>query len=398
MTDIKTRPAFWLLILLVGFPQIAETIYTPSLPALASRLRTDDNWIQASLSIYFVGFAIGFVLWGWLADRMGRRPAILYGILLFIVGSLGCLLVTHIHLFLLSRLIQAVGAATGAVVTQTMIRDCYDEQQRSLIFARMFAVLACSPAIGPLLGGYMVNYGGITAVFTLLTGMGTVIGACAWYSLPETGKEIGRVKFRAAGMMIQMAADRHVIALGALVGIMYGMIFCFYAESPFVFIDHLRCSPAQYGWIGMCESSSAILAAQLNRSLMRRNPSMLIIQSGLWVMLSGSLVMTGTCLLPGLTTIPFIIGFAGGMFIILCGTGLAMPHCLSAGLSHYKMAIGTAGALFGLYYYVVTGGIMGVMSVLHSEYISVMPCLFIILATIALIIHLVAVKRAWYRT
>lgn len=390
------RPAFWLLIILVGFPQIGETIYTPSLPALAASMHTDGNWIQASLSIYFIGFAIGFVLWGWLADNIGRRPAILYGVLLFIIGSWGCLQATAIPVFLLSRFVQAVGAATGAIVTQTMIRDCYDEQQRSLIFARMFAVLAFSPAIGPLVGGYVVSCWGISAVFEVLIGMGVMIAASAWALLPETRKETISTDSRVVRIAVQMTTDRHIITLGTLVGIMYGMIFCFYAESPFVFMDHLGFSASQYGWIGICESSAAILAAQANKRLMRRYTPMWIIQTGLWIMLSGSLVMVGTCLLPTLATASFVIGFAGGMFILLGGTGLAMPHCLSTALSHYQTAIGTAGALFGLYYYIATGLIMGIMSVLHNDSVLVMPCLFAILAAIALVIHLTAIKRARY--
>lgn len=398
MLHKTTRPAFWLLIILVGFPQIGETIYTPSLPALAASMHTDGNWMQASLSTYFVGFAMGFVLWGWLADSIGRRPAILYGILLFIIGSWGCLLATHILVFLLCRFVQAIGAATGAIVTQTMIRDCYDEQQRSLIFSRMFAVLAFSPAIGPLVGGYVVSYWGISAVFTVLIGMGVMIGASTWVLLPETRKETIRTDLRVVSIAGQMTADRHVITLGTMTGIMYGMIFCFYAESPFIFIDHLGFSASQYGWIGICESSAAILAAQVNKRLMRNYTPMRIIQTGLWIMLSGSVVMVGTCLFTTLSTVLFVVGFAGGMFVLLAGTGLAMPHCLSTTLSHYQTAIGTAGALFGLYYYIVTGLIMGVMSALHNDHVVVMPCLFAILAGITLVIHFTAVSRSWYMT
>lgn len=396
MSDHLKRPAFWLLIILVGFPQIGETIYTPSLPLLTERLHTTANWMQVSLSIYFAGFAAGFVLWGWLADLIGRRNAILYGVLLFVAGSIGCLYAKQITFFLLCRFIQALGAATGAIVTQTMMRDCYADQQRSQVFARIFAVLAFSPAIGPLMGGYIAAYWGVAAVFLTLIGMGTAIWLSAWYALPET-QPAHQVRHSAISTVAaRMWKDTHVLTIGTLAGIMYGLIFCFYAEAPFIFIDKLGFTTAQYGWIGICESSSAVVAALLNKQLLKRLHPFVIIRSGLITMLAGVIVMNIAVFLPGVALVIMVSGFTAGMFVTLCGIGLAMPHCLSLGLLRYHHSLGTVGALFGLYYYSFTGLIMLLMSCLHNGSLVMLPLFFLCLASIAWGVNWSAVQRGWY--
>ena len=166
MKQIFKEPSIWLLIFLVGFPQISETIYTPSLPELAENLNATGNEMQQTLSIYFFGFALGVLLWGILSDKIGRRPSMLYGIVMYIVGSIGCLLSYNVELLLLSRVIQAAGAAAGSIVTQTVMRDCYDDSRRPQMFAKISAVLAFSPAIGPLMGSIIAQYCGVSYVLS----------------------------------------------------------------------------------------------------------------------------------------------------------------------------------------------------------------------------------------
>lgn len=393
MSKTVKEPLFWLLVMLIGFPQISETIYTPSLPQLADILHTSGNWMQASLSIYFAGFAAGVVLWGMLADYWGRKPALLYGIGMFILGSAGCLLSRTVSLFLISRFVQAAGAATGSIVTQTILRDCYTDDRRARIFAAMFAVLAFSPAAGPLAGGFIAAYADVSAVFMTLVLMGIVIGCCTFYRLEET-----RPSTQAAAIPLRQTArrmfrDPHIWFSGGFIGIMNGMVFCFYAEAPFIFIHRLGFSTAQYGFIGICEASSAFLAAALNRRLMERRSLDSIIRMALSVILAGSLLLTVVTWAPAFPAALFTTCFVAGNFIVLCGIGLAMPHCLSGALTAYGQTLGVSGALLGLYYYILIGLVTGGMSWLHSENAGVMPLFFCVLSL--MMIALYAVPRLY---
>ncbi|MCZ1268859.1 MFS transporter, partial [Paenibacillus tundrae] len=76
-------PSLLLMIVLIAFPQISETIYTPSLPDIAAALGVSNSSVQFTLSIYFIGFALGVFCWGWLSDLIGRRPAMLGGLIVY---------------------------------------------------------------------------------------------------------------------------------------------------------------------------------------------------------------------------------------------------------------------------------------------------------------------------
>ena len=135
------------MIILVAFPQISETIYTPSLPDISKALHVSNNEVQLTLSVYFAGFALGVFFIGWLSDIIGRRPAMLLGIVVYGVGSFLCFIANSIEVLLVSRFIQAFGASAGSVVTQTILRESVEGHKRHVMFAQISAVIAFTPAI-----------------------------------------------------------------------------------------------------------------------------------------------------------------------------------------------------------------------------------------------------------
>ncbi|WP_283808930.1 MFS transporter [Vagococcus allomyrinae] len=142
----KKTPSLVLLITLVGFPQLSETIFTPSLPEIATALGVSMSTTQLTMSIYFFAFAFGVFFWGWLSDRVGRRPAMLYGISIYGLGSFLCLVSPTMELLLLARFIQAFGASTGSVTTQTILRESFDGGQPAYLICSYlcrFSICSC---------------------------------------------------------------------------------------------------------------------------------------------------------------------------------------------------------------------------------------------------------------
>ena len=119
-----------LILCLIGFPQLSETLFTPSLPDLARSFNVGIGVAENTLSVYFMGFAFGVLGFGILADKVGRRNSMILGIFVYFLGTLGCLLCNSIENLFLFRFIQAFGASCGSVVTQTMIRDRYQGRER----------------------------------------------------------------------------------------------------------------------------------------------------------------------------------------------------------------------------------------------------------------------------
>jgi len=386
-------PSLLLFIVLVGFPQISETIYTPSLPDISKHLQASSNMIQLTLSIYFLGFAFGVFCWGRLSDSIGRRPALLWGILVYGIGSLGCYLSGSAEWLLLSRFIQAFGASTGSVVTQTILRESIDGAKRHAVFAQISAALAFTPAIGPLIGGWVDQTLGFRAVFGTLVVMSVAVFMYTFVSLPET-KISSPSKISTLSVARRLMSDTRVWAFGFLIGTTNGILFSYYAEAPFLFMEYFQMRPGTFGFFGIFVAMSSIFGAMLSKKLLTRFPAEKIIFIGSVVTALGATCLTAHAL-SGMdpSAISLMIMIAS-IFTLLLGIGMAIPNCLSLALIQYSDVLGTAGAIFGLGYYVVVSLITSGMSYLHSGSLVTMPLYFLVLAISMAIVSKRLVEQA----
>src|SRR5699024_4544021 len=112
----NTVPSILLIIVLVGFPQISESIFTPVLPQLSTNMNVSASTAQLTMSIYFIAFALGVFFWGQLSDKIGRRKAMNLGIIVYLLGNIGLYFSPRFKLLLVSRFIQALGSSVGSVV------------------------------------------------------------------------------------------------------------------------------------------------------------------------------------------------------------------------------------------------------------------------------------------
>lgn len=387
MKKYMQEPSIWLLIFLVGFPQISETIYTPSLPELAEQLQASDNQIQQTLSTYFLGFALGVFCWGILSDKIGRRPSMLYGIITYIIGSIGCLIANSVEVLLIFRVIQAFGAATGSVTTQTIMRDCYDDKRRPQAFAKVSAVLAFSPAVGPLLGSIISQYCGVSYIFVTLVVIGLVALIMSYFILQETRPDSTTSSITILSVAKQMILDKHIWIFGSFIGIINGVIFSYYAEAPFIFINNLHFSIVQYGCLGIVVALASFFGAVIGKKLITHLHYIYVMRIGYTLMLFSSLLFI---LSVGLS-LPFIsclVGACGSIFLLMAGIGIALPSCLSNALIHYRNCLGISGALLGLLYYIQVALITWGISSLHSNSMLTLPFYLLVLSCSLLILTL----------
>lgn len=371
MSNQKVKMSFLaLLICLLGYPQISETIYTPSLPDLAASLRTSMSTAEYTLSIYFVGFAFGVLVFGVLADILGRKKSMLLGLLIYTLASLGCSFCGSIESLLLMRFLQAFGAATGSVVTQTILRDLFSGAERRRVFAIASGALAFSPAMGPIIGGMVDQLWGWRANFLVLTLMGLILAIQTWNNLIETLKEPAPHSFQDTwNLGKKMARDPMLYFYGLLIGGCNGVIFGYYAEAPFLFIDILGMSPSKYGLMGLVVASSFILASFLTIRLNRLLPPSGTVTLGSTLALLGSASLTWVCKAVPLAHSAGLyawISLFSSFAAIFVGIGLMIPNCLSQALLEYQAKSGSAGSLFGFSYYVLIAGITAGMGLLHD--------------------------------
>ncbi|MCG7435879.1 multidrug effflux MFS transporter [Lysinibacillus fusiformis] len=371
-------PSLLLMIVLVAFPQISETIYTPSLPDIADALGVSNSSVQLTLSIYFIGFALGVFCWGWISDIIGRRRAMLGGLVFYGVGSALCFYADTISILIISRFIQAFGAATGSIITQTILRESVTGNKRHGMFAQISAVIAFTPAVGPLIGGWVDQGLGFRAVFFVLVVMSIGLFIYAYARLPETTQPATRQRIAIWPVVKRIFASPTVLVYGLLIGGINGVLFSYYAEAPFIFIGHFQMTPGLYGFLGIIVALASILGAMISKRLIATHPPQQIIYIGCSVMLMGAFLLMIVCTLP-LPISMLAMSIMVTIFILLLGSGIALPNCLSLALVDFQDVIGTAGAIFSLGYYLLVSVITSGMSLLHNESLLTMPLYFLVL-------------------
>lgn len=369
----QDRSFIWLIIFLVGFPQISETIYTPSLSSLATDFGVSDNQIQKTLSIYFAGFAVGVFVWGILSDIIGRRFSMLAGIALYIVGSFLCLQSQSYDFLLFARFIQAFGAAVGSNVSQTILRDVYTDKERIGIFSTISSVLGFSPAIGPFLGSIVASIWDVYMVFNLLIIIGSIAFLWSFFRLKETSSFSNMYQYDFKQISRSIFADRTFWIYGGLIGVVNGVIFSYYGEAPFIFIEHLKFSIIEYGCIGFIVAFASFLGARYCKRMCITKTNNHILFKGNLLFFLGSIVFLLATYYLSFSYSLLIVFLLISIFMIFFGLSCMLPICLSNALVNHKEYLGISGAVLGLYYYSMVGGILYLMSYIQTSSLLFFP-------------------------
>ncbi|MDC5805798.1 multidrug effflux MFS transporter [Vibrio europaeus] len=342
---MNKTPSVGVMLALMMFPQIVETIYSPALPHIALAFNVASNTAAQTLSIYFSAFALGVVFWGVVADYLGRRCSMLLGLAVYGVAAVGAMQCSQFETLLLMRSLSAFGAAVGSVVTQTMLRDSYDGARLAKVFGLMGIGISLSPVIGLMFGGVLADTGGHKAVFLFLSIMAIALFLLCLVRLPET-KPAVKGNIHIVPLAKKMLADRNIWIDGIMVACFNILLFSYYLLGPFLF-DAMGYTSKQLGYSGPILAIGTFAGSWLNKGLLAQGyESKLLVQLSAWGAIFGSimvwLLQDGVALL-------------APMLLVVASFGVGIPNILSRALIEYKSQTGSAGALFGLLYYLLIG-------------------------------------------
>ncbi|MCW7555766.1 multidrug effflux MFS transporter [Endozoicomonas gorgoniicola] len=349
------KPYRLLLVALLMFPQIVETIYSPVLPDIAAGFGVRVEEATQTLSVYFLAFAVGVFFWGYLSDRIGRRKAMLSGLIVYGCGALLALFTHRFEWLMLARVVSAFGAAVGSVVTQTILRDCYEGSELAAIFSLMGVGIALSPVIGLASGGFLADHFGYQGVFLVLCILAILLWLTSLKWLPETQSGQGvRVSSRAVGR--RMVRDKRLWSSMTLVALFNLMVFSYYSLSPFLF-ESLGYGPTEFGYSGVVLAIGSVAGSLLNKRLLTRlSPDSLVLLAALLAVIGGA----------GVWCLQDTLMFLLPMVLVMVSFGISIPNIVSQALVDYRQVVGTAGAFFGLGYYLMLGVLLGIAGLVQS--------------------------------
>ncbi|GHX13453.1 multidrug efflux MFS transporter EmrD-3 [Vibrio cholerae] len=375
---MKTKPSLWLMVIMLMFPQIVETIYSPVLGSIARSFSVSDAQAAQTLSVYFLAFALGVVIWGVLADKWGRRPTMLVGLLIYGSATFIAMQTDSFTILMLARVFSAFGIAVGSVVTQTILRDVFSGHELRRVFSLMGIGISISPVLGMLLGGQLAFAGGHQLVFLALFFIALVLFVYNLCQLPETQQV--KPKIALGYLVARMFKDRQVLLSALLVALYNVALFSYYQLGAFIFSD-LGLDAEQFGYSGIALGLGSLIGSFLNKTLLAKQ----VPQRAL-LLLAALLLIMGTI---GVSLTLDSIGFVAAMILVVIAYGMAIPNILSTVLVEYKSQAGSAGALFGLLYYLLIGSGLALTGLVQHLGVVLLMCAGItLLATLARSSHI----------
>ncbi|HEY4051521.1 MAG TPA: Bcr/CflA family efflux MFS transporter [Acidobacteriaceae bacterium] len=187
MTSLRHKPAW--IISLLGLLSVvtpfAIDMYLPAFSRMAGDFKTTTAVISLSLSSYFIGFALGQILYGPLLDRFGRKRPLYFGLILYILASIGCAQAHSIHAFIALRFIQALGGCAAQVAAIAMVRDFFPVKESAKVLSLLFLIIGVSPLLAPTIGSALVSALSWRWIFILLGAYAFMTLTLTFTLLPE---------------------------------------------------------------------------------------------------------------------------------------------------------------------------------------------------------------------
>jgi MFS transporter, DHA1 family, multidrug resistance protein len=334
------------LILILGilsaYGPITIDLYMPALPTIGQEFQTDR--VQQTMSVYFLGMALGQLFMGPLSDKVGRKRPLLFGCVLYALASLGCALSPSLESLLVFRFLQALGGCAGMVLTVSMVRDLFAVKDSARVFSYLVLVMGLAPILAPLIGGQLLLYSGWRVIFFILMGFGLLCFVMVALGLPESLPLKRRNKTaltHLASNYSQLFTDIRFIAY-ALPASFIGAGFTVYLSSAaLVFIEVYGVAPQHFGWIFGLNAVGLIAMSQVNAWLLRRYSSDFILNRAMVALMLVAL----TLLLLAVTGFGGMIGVWIALFFCVGGSGLIRPNATARAMAPFPEQAGSASAL-----------------------------------------------------
>jgi len=357
-------------------------LFVPSFPEIQKIFNLTPFWVEALLSVNFIGYCASLFITGALADRYGRKPVLLSGLLIFILGSLLCLWGGGYELMLLGRLLQGIGIASPCILSFLIIADLYPLEKQQSLFALLNGICNISVGLAPVVGSYVTLYYHWQGNFIALLFLGIFSFIMSVLFIPDTKPTSLTIKSSPVGYRDIFKSKPLIILILHLIGLSVPY-WIFVGMAPLLYMEDLGISLSHFGYY---QGSLAFLFAIgtllsglfINRfshkKMLSLSNSILILSLGL---IMGLVVLNSTN--------PLIITFS--LLIMILGQIFPVTLLYPLSLNFIPEAKGrVSGAMQG-FKLILCGIFLQLMGYLYTgsfQNIGIMLCFFTLLSVITL--------------
>ncbi|QXI16076.1 multidrug effflux MFS transporter [Pseudomonas hamedanensis] len=382
VTSRQKRGAVSLLLAMVLLGVFPLDVLLPSFPALAAHFHHTPADIALSISLFALGIAFAQLLIGPLSDAIGRKGLLLTGMTVSMVGALGCVVTSDYTVFLIFRVVQALGCGCF-VLSQALVQDLFEGEERDRLRILMVTATGIFISVSPLAGTFLQATLGWRGSFWLFTLLAALVWLKAWWFLHN---DRPTHRDRPLGFI---QSYRKVLGNGEFVG--YWLIsafafachFSFIVISPLIFMDQLQLAPYDFSLVLLAYGAAYVVGGLVATVLSRRmNPEEQIV-AGLSLILLSGLVMLILSSAFTLTITSVLIP----MLICTAGTTIARPAATSRAMDIFPHIAGTSASAGSIIIFICGGLISALISLSPTNLQSTLACSFLLLSGVALLLN-----------
>ena len=341
----NSKTLITLLVAITALAPVSLQIFIPALPAIQSSFGSDAGITQLALSLSILANAIATLLYGPLSDRFGRRPVVLVGFAIFILGSGLSAVAPTIGLLIAARIVQSAGAAAGMVLARAIVRDLYDREQAASVIAYLTMAMVVAPMVAPTIGALLIDSFDWRAIFVALMAIGALLAWQVWHHLIET--HAGQVTERMwAGLGrggLRLLRRPAFLAYTLQSSFAISTFFAFISGAPYFMIDILDRSATEYGLLFMLVSAGFMLGNFTTARLGKRFGIDRFIWTGCLLALFGTALAFGLMVAGRWTAMSLF----GPMILVAFANGFSIANAQAGAVSVEPDLAGTASGIAG---------------------------------------------------
>ena len=339
----SSRLMLLMLVAMTGVAPISLYMLVPALPMLATLFQRDISIAQMTVSLYMVGIACSQIIMGPLSDKFGRRPVLLWGLALMVAASIACMFAQNLPQLIAARFLQALGGATGMVVSRAIIRDLYERDRIGAMISLVIAVMMIAQMLSPLTGGLLETAFGWRAIFYVVTAASLVIAVIIALALPETRPD--RVEGRGfRGDVGSLVSSRAFIGYVLCQVLASQIIFAFAGGGPYIVVTQMGRTSAEYGAWFATTGFAYLIGNLFCVRFAPRHQLEKLIWLGLALQFTGSLLNL-TWSISGINQAPAWL--FGTQMIVMFANAFVMSNSAAGAISVRPDAAGTASGAMG---------------------------------------------------
>ncbi|MBB5209539.1 multidrug effflux MFS transporter [Chiayiivirga flava] len=231
-------------------PFAIDTIF-PAFPEIERDFAVSAAAMQQTISVYLLAYALVSIFHGPISDARGRKPVILWGVVVFALASVGAALAQTLPQLLAARAVQGMSAGAGLIVGRAIIRDCLDGHDAQRLMSQVTMIFSVAPAIAPIFGGWIMGWSQWRTIFWSLSAFSAVLLLLCLLWLPETHPPANRVALKFGPLFRgswAIARNRRFLLLSFAGCMSFGALFLYIASAPVFVLDILKLNQQQFGW------------------------------------------------------------------------------------------------------------------------------------------------------